>query len=62
LVPAKNSQILAEKLKLILENKELRQQMGRAGRRLVEDQFSSHRVIQETSKIYSSILGQRGAL
>ncbi len=60
LVPVKNSQILAEKLKLILENKELRQKMGQAGRRLVETEFSSSRVIQETTKVYSSILGQRG--
>ncbi|MHC1783380.1 MAG: glycosyltransferase family 4 protein [Anaerolineaceae bacterium] len=61
LVPAKDSQILAEKLKLMLENPDLRRNMAREARRLVENEFSSNLVIQETIKVYSSILDQRGA-
>jgi glycosyltransferase involved in cell wall biosynthesis len=61
LVPAKDSQILAEKLKLMLENADLRRNMARAARRLVENEFSTNRVILETTKVYASILDQRGA-
>jgi glycosyltransferase involved in cell wall biosynthesis len=60
LVPVKNSQILAERLKLILANKELRQKMGREGRKLVEKEFETGRVLRETAEVYSTILGHRG--
>ncbi len=60
LVPVKDSQILAEKLKLLLTDSSLRREMARAARRLVEEEFSSERVIKETAAVYDSILDQRG--
>jgi glycosyltransferase involved in cell wall biosynthesis len=58
--PVKDSQILAEKLKLLLDDFDLRREMARAARRLVEAEFSSDRVIKETTAVYASMLDQRG--
>ncbi len=58
--PVKDSQILAEKLKLLLDDFNLRRKMARAARRLVEAEFSSDRVIKETTAVYASMLDQRG--
>lgn len=60
LVPVKNSQILADKLKLILEDQGLRQRMGREARRLAAAEFSSDRVIKETIAVYNFSLDNRG--
>lgn len=60
LAPVKDSQILAEKLKLLLTDSSLRRKMARAARQKVEEEFSSERVIKETTAVYDSILDQRG--
>ncbi len=51
LVPPKNPEVLAQALE-ILEAHDLRESMGKAGRRYVEKNFSQERIAEETLKIY----------
>jgi len=55
LIPIKDSEALARKLRLLIENKELRQQMGRAARRKAELEFSLQLVIDKHLEIYNEI-------
>ena len=47
---------LANAIRTLLNDPELRKRMGEAGRQLVEQEFSSGRVIQETLSLYKDIL------
>ena len=52
LVPARNADKLSEAIRKMLESPELRQQMGRKGRALVEKEFSLDKIIRQTLDLY----------
>lgn len=52
LVPPRDPTSLADALQTLLENPQLRQEMGRRGREIVEQEFSSELVIEKTLKAY----------
>jgi len=56
LVPIKNSQALADAILSLLENKELRTQMGAAGRARAVKEFSHERVAHQTLLVYQELL------
>ncbi|MBP7216798.1 MAG: glycosyltransferase, partial [Candidatus Omnitrophica bacterium] len=59
LVPPKNPKALADKIVALLKDKTLRVVMGRAGRKRVEDLFTSQRMAQETEQLYESLVQPR---
>lgn len=58
LVPARDSLSLAEALRRLIENKELREQMGARGREMVLNEFSEQKVVAETLSVYQELLVQ----
>lgn len=56
LVPPQNAIALAETIAMLLENQELRNELGRRGREIVMDEFSSTLVIQQTLALYYELL------
>ncbi|WP_103027989.1 glycosyltransferase family 4 protein [Salinibacter altiplanensis] len=56
LVPPKDSKSLAGALKEVISNPEKRTEMGAYGRRLVKDEFSLERVVQDTMDVYDELL------
>jgi len=56
LVPVKNSEALAEKLRVLIEDGELRKKMGEASRRKAEQEFSIETVVQRHLEIYDSLI------
>lgn len=52
LVPPKNSTALAKALIELIDNKVLREQMGQAGRKMIEEQFSDLIVQNQTLSLY----------
>ena len=55
LIPVKDSDTLAEKLNLLFEDENLRQNMGRNSRILAEKDFSIENVIHRHLEIYSQL-------
>ena len=55
-VTPKDTRELAEAIQLLLENPELRQQMGEAGRLRVEQQFTSTRMAENMLQVYQETL------
>lgn len=55
LVPIKNSEVLAERLKMLFDDEGLRQEMGRNARRFAEEKFSLEDVIDAHLKIYNDL-------
>lgn len=55
LVPVKNSEVLAECIQYLIENQELRQQMGRHSRELAENNFSLDTVVRKHLEIYKKM-------
>lgn len=55
IVPPKNSKELADKIAILVENTELRQQMGRNARIFAEKNFSIEQVINAHLETYSSL-------
>ena len=55
LVPAKNTDALVDAIKKLIENKSLRENMGKKGRELVETDFSSEKINNETIDLYKYI-------
>ena len=55
LVPVKDSEALAQKLRILIENKELRVRMGKAARQKAEREFSINNVIDKHLEIYSRL-------
>ena len=53
LVPPRDPVRLADALQTLLENPQLRHEMGRRGREIVEQEFSSELVIEKTLKTYA---------
>ena len=56
LVPIKNSETLAEKLQILIDNKELRCSMGMCSRRKAEREFSVDDVIKKHLSIYNRLV------
>jgi len=56
LVPTRNASLVAESLKKLIENPELRSQFGQAGREKVLKEFTVDKVVEETMNIYTSLL------
>jgi len=54
LVPAKNSQAIADALELLIKNQSLCQFYGKSGRIRVEKEFADQLIIAQTLKLYSS--------
>lgn len=52
LVPPRDPAALADALQTLLENPQLRREMGQRGREIVEREFSSEIVIEKTLKVY----------
>lgn len=52
LVPVRDPLSLARAVKRLIDSKELRQQMGGEGRRIVLDEFSQERVVWQTMALY----------
>jgi glycosyltransferase involved in cell wall biosynthesis len=59
LVPARNALALAEALRTLIDDKELREQMGAKGREIVLNDFSEQKIVAETLAVYqdSSVPG-----
>ncbi len=53
LIPVKDVDALVVAIRQLLESRELRTQMGQAGRQLVREKFSLERVIEETLAVYA---------
>ncbi|MGE4519498.1 MAG: glycosyltransferase family 4 protein [Desulfobacteraceae bacterium] len=58
LVPAKNIEKLADALELLILNRDLRLKFGKAGRKIVENEFSEEIVIEKTLNLYKSLLNK----
>ncbi len=56
LVEPKNAEALAEKLIFLLENKALRNRMGRAGRKIIEEKYSLQTMIDNYQNLYEELL------
>lgn len=55
LISVKDSDMLAEKLKILFEDEDLRQDMGHNSRKLAEKDFSIENVIQKHLEIYNQL-------
>ena len=53
LIPVRDAKALAEKLRILIDDKELRQQMGRNARKYAEENFSIEDVIKRHLDIYA---------
>ena len=58
-VPAHDSQALSDRIKAVLSNPELASQMGQAGRRRVEDEFTLEQSVAATERAFEEIVGRR---
>ena len=58
LIPVKDSEALAEKLQILIENDELRQEMGRNARAFAEESFSLEDVVAAHMNIYDTLSGR----
>lgn len=58
LVPPQDTSALSEALSKAIQNKDLRQQFGREGRKWVMDNFTIHRMCQKTLNVYEQILNR----
>ena len=56
LVPIKDSEALAQKLRILLEDKDLRIRMGKASREKAEREFDLKNVIERHLEIYNKFL------
>jgi glycosyltransferase involved in cell wall biosynthesis len=59
LVPPNDPEAMAAAITKLLREPELRQQMGRAGRQRVEEQFSLAVMVRNYAKVYLEVFGRR---
>lgn len=59
LIPIKDSDALAEKLRILLKDPELRARMGKAARKIAERDFSLSNVIEKHLKIYNELNNEK---
>jgi glycosyltransferase involved in cell wall biosynthesis len=55
LVPVRNASALADAMEMLLNDSELRQRMGHAGRMLAESEFSIDKIVKQHLDIYSKL-------
>lgn len=55
LVPPKNPKALAEAIIKLAKSKELREKMGSAGRKLVEEKFNIKKIVKQYEQLYPSL-------
>ncbi|MHC4989079.1 MAG: glycosyltransferase, partial [Planctomycetota bacterium] len=55
LVPEKDVEQLAEKIAVLVENAQLREEMGRAGREYVSEKYEIKKLVSELYNLYQSI-------
>jgi len=60
LIPPKNPSALAEAIRSLVEDPNLRRSMGEEGRKLVVDGFSKEHVAEKTLNVYHEVLGHKG--
>lgn len=58
-VPPANAEALGHAINYLLENPELRRQMGEAGRTRARQEFSTDLMIQRTVRLYQDVLAER---
>ena len=56
LIPVRNATALADAIQCLIENTEVRNKMGRAGRELAENKFSIDEVVHRHMQIYNNLL------
>ena len=56
LIPVRDSDALADKLRVLIEDKDLRIKMGKAAREKAEREFSLDKVVQKHLEIYQSLI------
>lgn len=56
LIPIKNSDVLADKLKILIDNKDLRLKMGKNSRKIAERDFSLENVVNKHLEIYNHLI------
>lgn len=56
LIPVRDSEALAQKLRILIEDKELRIRMGKASREKAEREFNLEKVVEKHLEIYNSLL------
>lgn len=56
LVPVGDAQALAEALRTLIADRELREAMGREGRKLVLERFTDEIIVRETMQIYEELI------
>lgn len=57
-MPVRDSKSLADALQQLIEDADLRRQMGQAGRKLAEDAFAIEKIVEQHLHIYSTLLGK----
>lgn len=55
IVPEKNEDLLAEKLDILVKNPKMRIEMGKAGRKFVEEKYSHKKIINSMIEMYKKI-------
>jgi glycosyltransferase involved in cell wall biosynthesis len=56
LVPARSPEALAEKILVLLKNRDLRESMGKKGREIAQNKFSLDRMIENYQNLYDKLL------
>lgn len=59
LVPPSNPRTLASSIERLLENRQLAESMGQAGRKRIEELFSSKKMMQEIEDLYDTLLSKK---
>ena len=55
LIPAKDEKILEDKISILIKNPVLREKMGNNGRKLIEQNFSIEKMVDEIEKLYLNL-------
>lgn len=58
IVPVRDAMVLAERINELINNREKLEQMGRAGRKRVEELFAIERHVESVERLYREILGR----
>lgn len=60
LVPPMNPEALGEKIALLLDDENLRKEMGRRGRERILNDFSVEKMVRKTEELYLKLLAKKG--
>lgn len=61
LVPAGDSHLLAETIIKLLKDENLRRDMGRVGRKMIDEKFSAKKMVGDIERLYGVLLKKEGA-